>query len=170
MMTRPLLAAAFAAALSACASAPVPAPSEPPRVERDWLAEIDAEAARASSAVDVVPLADPAVDDLRQRATQARQERRWDAADADLAAAIALRAEDPALWQARAEVAIGRAAWADVETFAMRSHELGPKVGALCVRNWLSVFAARIEVGDAVGAASARAAVQRCVVDAPTRF
>lgn len=169
MMTRPLLAAALIAALSACASAPV-APPPAPRIERDWLAEIDAEAARAASAVDVVPLPDPAVDDLRQRATRARQERRWDAADADLVAALALRAEDPALWQARAEVAIGRAAWADAETFAARSHELGPKVGALCVRNWLSVFAARIEVGDAVGAASARAAVQRCVVDAPTRF
>jgi hypothetical protein len=168
-MIRILLAAALAAVLAACASTPAPAPPAP-RVERDWLAEIDAEAAQAASAVDVVPLPDPAVDDLRQRATKAQQERRWDAADADLQAAIALRPDDPALWQARAEVAIGRSAWADAETFAARSHQLGPQVGALCVRNWLSVFAARIEVGDAVGAANARAAVQRCVVDAPARF
>jgi hypothetical protein len=169
MMTRHLLAAALATALGACATTPAPAPT-PARVERDWLADIDAEAARAPSAVDVVPLPDPAVDDLRQRATQALRERRWDEADADLQAALALRPEDPALWQARAEAAIGRASWADVETFATRSHALGPKVGALCVRNWLSVFAARIEIGDAVGAATARAAVQRCVVDAPARF
>jgi predicted Zn-dependent protease len=161
--------AALAALAGGCATAPVP-PAEPAAVPRDWLAEIAAEAARAQSAVDVVPLADPALADLAQRAATALAARDFDAADAALRQALSIAPEDPALWQSLAELEIARGRWAEAETAAQRSLSLGSRVGALCVRNGLTVFASRVERGDAVGAADARAAVEDCVVDAPARF
>ncbi len=163
------LTAALATLLCACAATP-PLPEPPARVERDWLAEIQREATRAESAVDVVPLPDPEVDDLRRRANTALRAGRYDAAEADLRAALKLREGDPALWQSLAEVAVGQRNWADASAHAQSSFGLGPKVGALCVRNWFTLLASRIETGDAPGAAAARAQVQRCIVHQPTRF
>lgn len=163
------LTAALAAMLCACAGSP-PLPAPPARIERDWLAQIQREAALVDSAVDVVPLPDPEVDDLRQRAASALRAGRYDEAEADLRAAIALRDADPALWQSLAEVAIGKRQWADAAAHAQASYQLGPKVGALCVRNWFTLLASSIEGGDAPGAAAARAQVQRCIIAKPTRF
>jgi hypothetical protein len=142
----------------------------PPAPARDWLAQIRAEAAKVPSAVDVVPLADPAVDDLRRRAAKAEAEQRYEDAETDLRAALVVREGDPALWQSLAEIAVVRRQWPQAEAAAQKSWELGPRVGALCVRNWFTVFATRIERGDATGAATARAKVQTCVVAEPTRF
>lgn len=169
MMRRWMVLAALAALAGGCATAPVEAP-EPAAVPRDWLAEIAAEAARVPSAVDVVPLPDPALDDLVQRAAAARAARDLDAAEAALRQALGIAPEDPAVWQTLAELEIARGRWAEAEDAARRSLELGSRVGALCVRNGLTLFASRIERGDAVGAADARAAVEHCVVDAPARF
>lgn len=169
-MTRTIwIAAALSALLTACATDEFPAP-QPRRVERDWLSEIRSEAAKVSSAVDVVPLADPAVDDLRRRAFAAIEAGQYQLAEGDLQLAISIRDTDPSLHQSLAEVAIAQRQWAAAESAAQQSYDLGPKIGALCVRNWLTVFATRIERGDAVGAASARAQVQNCRVSAPTRF
>jgi hypothetical protein len=157
MNIRTFGAVAVAGLLAACAARedkPVP----PPRVERDWLAEIAAEAARADSAVDVVPLPDPAVDDLRRRADDVLRE------------ALALDAGDPALWQSLAESLLAQRRWEEAEAMAARSAELGPRVGALCLRSRYTAFASRIERGDAMGAAQARMQVEDCVEARPTRF
>jgi tetratricopeptide (TPR) repeat protein len=160
--------AAPVALLAACASPPRPEP--PPRVQRDWVAEIEAEAARAESAVDVVPLADPELDDLRVRARALSAAGSHAEAEAVWRQSIALRGEDPALWQALAENLLAQQRWADAAAAAAKSAELGPRVGALCLRSRFATFAARIELGDAVGAAPARMQVEACVAAAPARF
>lgn len=169
MNTRFFGTAALAALLAACA-APEQKPPPAPRVERDWVAEITAEAARAQSAVDVLPLPDPEVDDLRRRAADALAAGRPVDAEAALREALALRAEDPGLWQSLAESLLAQRRWDEAEAAAARTAELGPRVGALCLRGRYTAFAARIERGDAVGAAQARMQVEECVAERPTRF
>jgi len=161
--------AALAALLAACGRPTKPEPT-PPRVQRDWVAEISAEAARAESAVDVVPLADPELDDLRIRARAATAAGQHADAEATWRQALDLRPGDPALWQSLAETLLAQQRWADAEAAAAKSAELGPRVGALCLRSRYTAFAARIELGDAVGAAQARMRVEECVVAAPARF
>jgi predicted Zn-dependent protease len=169
MNTTTFGAVALAGLLAACA-AREEKPAPPPRVERDWLTEIAAEAARADSAVDVVPLPDPAVDDLRRRAADALGANRPAEAEATLRQALALRGEDPGLWQSLAEALLAQGRWDEAEAAAARTAELGPRVGALCLRSRYTSFAARIERGDAVGAAQARMKVEECVAERPTRF
>lgn len=160
--------AALAALLAACGQPTKPDPA--PRVQRDWVAEIGAEAARAESAVDVVPLADPELDDLRARARSESVAGRHAEAEAVWRQAIALRPDDPALWQSLAETLLAQHRWEEAEAAAAKAGELGPRVGALCLRSRFTTFAARIELGDAVGAAQARMRVEECVAAAPARY
>jgi predicted Zn-dependent protease len=167
-----LMAATVVLALSACATAPPPKPvvtaPEPP--PRDWVAEIRAEAAKSPSHIDVLPLQEAAVEDLRQKAKQAELAKQFDQADATLDAALAITPEDPALWQWRAEIALAERRFDDAVAHAQKSEAIGPKLGNLCVRNWLTVAAARHEAHDDVGEAAARSKAQACPVPAPIRM
>ncbi len=147
-------------------SAPVAAPSPP----RDWVSEIRATIATVPSSVEVTPLLDPAIADLREQARAAEGAREFAAADAHLLQAIGVRDDDPDLWQWRAEIGLARRAWRDAARWAQHSLEMGPRIGTLCVRNWLTLEAARTELGDAVSARSARAQVKSCEVPALIRM
>jgi predicted Zn-dependent protease len=154
--------------LAACASAPEPPAA--PLPARDWLGEIRAATASAGSAVEVLPLADPAVADLRTGAAAAMNRGDFAAAAKRLERALEIRGDDPVLWQELAEALVGAMRWQDAERAAQRSYNLGPKLGELCARNGYVVFAVRIELGDAVGAAAARAQIVRCSVAPPVRL
>ncbi len=159
-------------ALAACASAPKPPPlaKKPSVPARDWVSEIRAEAAQLPSYVDVLPLRDAVVDDLRAKAQAAEAARKFNEAEVSLKAALAIVPDDPALWQWRAEIALAERRFADAIAHATRSEALGPKLGNLCVRNWLTLAAARHESKDAAGTASARAQAKACPVPAPIRM
>ncbi len=135
-----------------------------PHPPRDWVTEIRAAAAVAPSTVEVTPLLDPAVADLRTKTQTAERARDLKAADAHLQQALSIREDDPDLWQWRAEIALQRRQWRGAATYAQRSLELGPGIGTLCVRNWLTLAAARTELKDAVSAMSAHAQVKSCEV------
>ena len=158
--------------LAACASAPKPPKvvKQPPPPVRDWVAEIRAEAARLPSNTDVLPLRDAAVDDLRAKAQAAEAAREFAAAETSLNAALAIVPEDPALWQWRAEIALADRRFGDAIAHAKKSAALGPKLGDLCVRNWLTLAAARFEAKDLAGESSARAHAKACPVPAPIRM
>jgi len=141
--------------------APIAARPAPPR---DWMAEIRKAAAASTSIVEATPLLDPAVADLRAQAKTAEDAGQFAEADVQLKQAVGVRADDPDLWQWRAEIALARKRWREAATFAQRSLELGPRIGTLCIRNWLSLEAARTELGDLVSAKSARAQVKSCEV------
>ncbi len=147
-----------------------PDPLASPAPPRDWVKEIRAKVATAPSTVEVTPLLDPAVADLRGKAQAAERRRDFAAADAALSQAVGVRDDDPDLWQWRAEIALQQHRWRDAAKWAQRSLELGPRVGTLCVRNWLTLEAARTELKDAVSAQSARAQVQSCEVPALIRM
>ena len=158
-------------ALSAC-SAP-PSTPEKAKVEvpqRDLVAEVRAAGVEAEDALDVQPLRDPAISDLRVAATEHERARRFKQADASLEAALKIAPGDPELWQLRAEIALFRKKYQEAEQLASSSFARGPKLGALCRRNWTTVRLAREMRGDAVGAASAGAQVGRCTVEPPVRM
>lgn len=170
--SRRLAALIAALALAACATKAPPKPvakaPEPP--PRDWVAEIRAEARKLPSNVEVMPLQEAAVEDLREKARVAEAARQFDAADATLDAALAITPDDPALWQWRAEIALAERRFDDAVAHARKSEAIGPKLGGLCVRNWLTVAAARHEAHDAIGEADARSKADACPVPAPIRM
>ena len=171
-LSRRLLTGTAVLALAACASTPPPKPvvkaPEPP--PRDWVAEIRAEAAKLPSHIEVIPLQEAAVEDLRQKARAAESAQQFDQADATLDAALAITPEDPALWQWRAEIALAERRFEDAVAHAQKSEAIGPKLGDLCVRNWLTVAAARHEAEDLAGESAARAKAKACPVPAPIRM
>ncbi|PIV32129.1 MAG: hypothetical protein COS34_14835 [Lysobacterales bacterium CG02_land_8_20_14_3_00_62_12] len=161
-----------ALALSACQPAatiadPPPAAAAP---KNDWVAEIRRLAAAEKSYIEVLPLSDPAVTDLRGAARLAEAERRYDDVEMALAAALALTPEDPDLWQWRAENDLAQARWPDARRHARHSARIGPRLGALCVRNWLTLRAVAEETGESVAAARAQTRASACTVPAPVRL
>lgn len=171
----PVLAVAVLV-LAGCATPPRAAPAV---VEVDTAAALAAvRAAGRVEAVelDVRPLADPQVRDLREQAAADEAAGRVDAAAAALDAALALSPGDPALLQERGELALLQARWAQALDFARRSHAAGPGVGPLCRRQHeLQVQVALAEAlqGDAAAPAradAARRARDACTVTPPPRY
>lgn len=153
-----------------CSSDEPPPPKAPKVVQKDWVGEIRAEAENAPSAVQVLPLANPAVEDLRRSAARLEQNGEFDAAKSKIEHALLLEPQDPTLWQTLAELSLQRQAWNEAEQQAQKAYELGPRLGAICVRNWLTVRAARLERGALVDAESAKAQVPSCQVASPIRM
>ena len=167
---RHLLPVVIAFALAGCGTPAAPPPKQPKVATRDWVGEIRAQAAKLETSVEVAPLADPAVEDLKAKARQHEAAREFPAASKLVEQALQVRAEDPALWQWSAELALERSAWAEAEQRATKAYELGPKVGALCARAWLTIAASRTERKDPTSAATAQAEVGKCQVASPIRM
>lgn len=162
---------AMVLALAACSqppSAPVSAKPEAPK--RDLVAEVRAVGADAADALDVQPLRDPQIEDLRASATRHESAREYDQADDALQRALAITPGDPELLQHRAEIALHRERFEQAEQLANESFARGPKLGALCRRNWATIRLAREMSGNAAGAATASDETGRCTVEPPVRM
>jgi len=167
------VAVAVAAVLVAgCSSAPpVPEPvALTTATPEQMVAAIDAAAGDGEGELAVQPLRDPMVEDLRDQAQQARAQARHDDAAEALDQALGIVADDPALLQERAEVALLQRDFARAGQLAERAFALGAQVGPLCRRHWATIEQVRLVEGDADGAASARTQVQGCKVEGPNRF
>lgn len=164
--------ALFVLAFAACSPPPdgPPAATKAPAPKRDLVAEVRAQGTDAPDSLEVAPLRDPQVEDLR--ATAARHERARNFVDADkaIAQALTITPNDPDLLQQRAELALARADYALAEQLANASYERGPKLGGLCRRNWATIRLAREMRGQAAGAATAGSQGQRCTVEPPVRM
>lgn len=162
---------AFAVALAACSTPePTPPPKKAKIAKRDWVGDIRAQAKAVASAVTVEPLASPELADLRQRASEEEARGDYAAAAATLARAVALNPDDPSLPQWQAELALAQAQYAEAESLALRSYDMGPKLGEICVRNWLTIKAARVERKQTANAESAQAQVAACQIAPPVRM
>lgn len=164
--------AALALALAACASAPLP-PATPPlttATPAQMVAYIRATAGDGEGELDVQPLRDSQVEDLRQRADRLQEQGHHADAAAALDQAIALVDDDPALLQERAEVAILLGDTARAGELAARAQALGSGVGPLCRRHQATLEQAALARGDAEAAAVAKAAIEACRVAPPPRW
>lgn len=164
--------AAFALALAACASAPLP-PATPPlttATPAQMVEYIRATGGDGDGELDVQPLRDSQVEDLRQRADRLQVQGHHADAAAALDQAIALVDDDPALLQERAEVAILLGDTAQAGELAARAQALGSGVGPLCRRHEATLEQAALARGDAGAAAVAKAAIEACRVAPPPRW
>lgn len=141
-MMRVFLMCAGVLLLASCASAPPPPAWVGPEPEQR-VVEIRAAAKAQPGELDVQPLRDPMVEDLRMQATRLEGEHRYPEAVVALDKALGLSPEDPALLQERAEAAVLSRDMAMSESFALRAHALGSKVGPLCRRHWETIRQAR---------------------------
>jgi hypothetical protein len=137
-MSRHLVLYACAALLAACSSAPPIETWRGPSPE-ELVAEIRAAGASAPSELDVQPLRDPMVEDLRVQAAQFERQQRYPDAAAALDKALGISPEDPALLQERAEVAVLQKDLGKAGTLARNAYALGAKVGPLCRRHWATI-------------------------------
>jgi Flp pilus assembly protein TadD len=158
--------------LGACVSAsPEPAPPAVPRIAPEQrLAAVEAAAGQDDKELSVQPLRDPQVEDLREVAGAARARGDYAAAAAALNQALLIVADDPAVLQERAEVALLQSEFERAETLATRAHALGSQVGPLCRRHWATIEQARLARGDTVNAASAQAQISACTVPGINRM
>jgi hypothetical protein len=172
-------AAAVALLLGGCATAPSTRPVVAPAPSFDapaLVAAVRAAGTAGATEVDVQPLQDALVVDLRDQARRDEQAGRLSDAASALDRALAERPQDPTLLQERAEVALLQL---DVEAaagFARRAHAAGPTVGPLCRRSLEMLL--RIEGlhvaagGDGAGARATALAAQRdaCTLKPPPRY
>jgi tetratricopeptide (TPR) repeat protein len=157
-------------AITACQSTPEPLPQSEPPPARDWVSEIRQRAESLPTYVEVLSLTDPGIADLRALARVAEAEHRYAEAEAHLALALSLMPDDPELWQWRAEVALAEKRWQDAQAHAKQSESLGPKLGRICVRNWMTLLAVAEETADSAAQAEARSKVEACPVRPPVRL
>jgi hypothetical protein len=127
-------------------------------------------AGQSGNELDVQPLRDPQVEDLRALATRAESRGDYSAAAASLNRALAITPNDPDLLQWQAELALVSKNWTLAEQFATRSYDKGPKLGGLCRRSWLTRQFARQAMGDSATAAIDQQQIGRCAVAPPVRM
>ena len=167
--------------LAACSTAPPrDMPALPTFDAVAALAEIRAASDADAGELDVQPLRDPQVEDLRQQAAALESRRRDRDAAGALDQALAINPDDPALLQERAEIALLLGQLLQAERLAHRAFATGSKVGPLCRRHWetiAQVSANRLAAGagvpagnGAVTAIDARRQRDACTVAAPNRF
>ncbi|WP_408950830.1 hypothetical protein [Lysobacter sp. Hz 25] len=182
---------------SACAVAP-PQPAQLAEASFNGEAAVAAVRAAAGGAareLDVQPIRDPQVEDLRQQAAQLERARKYVEAAAALDQALQINAADPALLQERAEAALLQHRLDDAERYAQKAFDSGSQVGPLCRRHWATIAQVRQAKLDGVGAAmklaqrqehydalvpqrsqlteakkQAQAKIDACTVAAPARY
>ena len=155
--------------LSGCAvtpSAPAPGPPATPAVAPEARLANAIAAAKGSDdrELAVQPWRDPQVQDLREDSTAAIAVRNYAAAAEALNQALLIAADDPAILQERAEVALLQGENERAETLAKRAFELGSRVGPLCRRHWATIEQARLARGLAQDAQSAHVQIAACTV------
>lgn len=150
--------------LSACTPVVQVPPPPPGPTPQERLAAIDAAAGVDDTELDVQPLRDPQVGDLRERAARARAAGDAASAAASLDQALQIAPDDPAVLQERAEAALLQGGYAQAGGLARRAYEIGSRVGPLCRRHWATIEQAALAAGQAADAAAARAQIEACTV------
>ncbi|WP_379654945.1 tetratricopeptide repeat protein [Pseudoxanthomonas sp. UC19_8] len=169
-MTRPCrlaLACALLLPLAACVTEPPPPPAAPapPRLTpTQALNAVLAVAKTDDRELDVQPIRDPQVEDLREASVAAQRRRDWQASAEALNQALLISPDDPAVLQERAEVALALGDWERAETLARKALSLGSKTGPLCRRHWSTIEQSQIARGQTQNAASAHAQIAACTV------
>ena len=160
--------------LAACSSTP-PAPPVPAFDARAAVAAVRAAGGAASSELDVQPLRDTQVEDLREDAQRLEREGPVPEAAPALDQALAIPPDEPARLQERAEVALLLQQADSAEQFARRAIGLGAQVGPLCRRHWETVAQATAMRGhnppaagrgeEAAARAAAEASARKTTID-----
>ena len=151
--------------LAACSSQP-PAPVE----DREINARVREPASEDSAGVQVYSLQNPAVKQLVAQAKGAEQTGNLDQAGGYLERALRIQPRDPQLLQHMAEIKLQKEDYQQALNFAVRSYDIGPRVGEICSRNWRTISVARGHLDDTNGATDAEARASQCMNTRPKGF
>jgi len=172
-LTRHALAATAASLLlSACVSAPPPAPPVP--VDNTTPAQrmmaVEQIAGVDDTELNVQPLRDAQVEDLRESAIGKRQAGDLAGAAEALNQALLQVEDDPGILQERAEVALLQGDWVRAETLSKKALDLGSRTGPLCRRHWATIEQSRLARAQKENAVSAHAQIESCTVPGIKRY
>jgi len=148
--------------LVACSSQP-PAPVE----DREVNARVRAPASKDSAGVQVYSLQNPAVKQLTAQAEGAERAGDLEQAGGYLERALRIQPRDPQLLQHMAEIKLQKEDYQQALNFAVRSYDIGPRVGEICSRNWRTISVAREHLNDVNGASDAEARAGQCMNTRP---
>jgi Flp pilus assembly protein TadD len=158
--------------LAACVSAPPPPPAKvvDSTTPQQRLAAIDSVAGSDDTELQVQPLRDAQVEDLRVLAATQRAAGDLNAAAATLDQALQQVAGDPGILQERAEIALLLSDYPGAERYARQALDLGSQTGPLCRRHWATIEQSRLARVQQVNAASAHAQIEACTVPGIKRY
>lgn len=148
--------------LAACSGAP-PVPTGDHEVDT----RVRAPASEDSAGVQVYSLQNPAVKELTAQAVVAEHAGELDKAGGYLERALRIEPRDPQLLQHMAEIKLQKEDYQQALNFAVRSYDIGPRVGEICSRNWRTISVAREHLNDARGASDAEARASKCMNTRP---
>lgn len=169
-MKRALSLTLVLALIAGCATVPPPPPAPPPPPPRDRVAELRTAALASPSAVEIAPLQNPSVDYLLGEIAKAESTNDTKSVEQYLEQALQIEPENPRLWQLKAEALLRAERYLDAEKLAMKSYELGSRIGQWCMRNWLTIAESRDALGDANTSVAARERASRCPVKPLPRY
>ncbi|MFT3762147.1 MAG: hypothetical protein QM761_05945 [Pseudoxanthomonas sp.] len=159
------------AALAAGCAPPAPVkPTVPEVPPQQRLSAVLAAAGGDDKELSVQPLRDPQVEDLRAKAAQAMAAQDYAAAADALNQALLIVADDPAVLQERAEVALVQGEYERAQTLAQRAVDLGSAVGPLCRRHWATIEQAQQALGLDTEAAVSHGKIEGCTVSGVNRM
>jgi tetratricopeptide (TPR) repeat protein len=138
-----------------------------PVEEREVETRVRQPAREDSAGVQVYPLENPAVAELTAQARSAEAAGELPQATMFLERALRIQPRNPELLQQMAEVQLQRRDYQQALSFAVRSHDVGPRVGELCARNWRTIGLSRERLGDGRGAREAESRAEQCMVTPP---
>ena len=151
--------------LSACAG------FSPARVEdREVESRVRVPASQESEGVQVFPLQNPAVKELLADAGNAETMGDYNQAAVLLERALRIQPRDPEILQQMAEVQLQKQDYEQALNFAVRSYDIGPRVGEICNRNWRTISVAREHLGDRNGSVEAEQRASTCMNTKPQSF
>ena len=160
--TKIIFTALGIALLCACAGRS-PAPVE----EREIDKRVRTPARQDSAGVQVFGLQNPAVVQLTQDARHAESAGDLDQAVVLLERALRIHPRDPQIMQQIAEVQLQKKDYEQALNFAIRSYDIGPRVGEICARNWRTIGVAREYLDDSRGAREAERRAGQCMNTRP---
>lgn len=147
-----------ALALVSCAQRPAPIE------ERSLAAQVRQQAAETSGVVEVFPLSGGEDGALIERAREAEAQGALEQAAILISQALDIAPEDAGHWQYLAEIELEQGQYSAAIDHASQSFELGPRVGQICARNWLTIQRANEALRQSAAALSAAAKAEECAV------
>lgn len=148
--------------LGACATSPAPVPDD-----HEVETRVRQPAQQDSAGVQVFPLENPAVTELLADASAAETSGRYEQASMLLERALRIQPRNPEILQNMAEVQLQVRDYEQALNFAVRSYDLGPRVGEICSRNWRTIGVSREHLGDHDGSVEAGQRVKSCMITKP---
>ncbi len=134
------------------------------RVEdREINARVRIPASQDSAGVQVYSLQNPAVKQLTAQARDAEREGDLGRASSYLERALGIQPRDPQLLQHMAEIKLQNGDYQQALSFAVRSYDIGPRVGEICSRNWRTISVAKEHLQDSHGADDAASRALQCM-------